>query len=106
MASIPVTIKGTLTTKSTKGDVSESGQQDCLLVGRLHITGLAVGGGPIIPDDKPLPPGKPVFPIWGPPGIDLPDTPGFPPVATHPLPEPPPPFPEPPPGDIAKPPPP
>ena len=29
------------------------------------------------------------FPIWGPPGITLPPNPGYPPVAGHPLPDPP-----------------
>lgn len=96
MAAIPVTIKGTLTTKSTK-EGSASGTEQCLICGALHITGLAVGGGPIIPPEQ-LPPGKPVFPIWGPPGIGLPPIEGYPPVAGHPLPEPPPPFPNPPEG--------
>jgi len=106
MAAVPVTIKGTLTTKATK-EGGESGQQDCLLCGLLHITGLAVGGGPVVPPDE-LPPGKPMFPIWGPPGTDFPDKPGYPPVATHPivLPDPPPPFPEPPTPPAVKPPPP
>src|SRR5215471_6994836 len=75
MSAIPITIRGTLTTKAPKGgDPSESGQQQCLLVGLLHITGLTVGGGPIVPPDE-IPPGEPVFPIWGPPGIDFPDLP-------------------------------
>jgi len=106
MSAIPVTIRGTLTTKAPKGgEVGGSGQQQCILCGVLNITGLAVGGGPVIPPEQ-LPPGKPVFPIWGPPGIELPDSPGFPPVATHPLPEPPEPFPEPPAEGEGKPPPP
>ena len=78
MASIPVTISnatftaadGTTQTGSVSGDMS--------------ITGLTVGGGPIIPPDSgPTPPGgppKPTFPIWGPPGMELPDVPGYPPV--------------------------
>jgi len=31
-------------------------------------------------------PGVPTFPIWGPPGSNFPDKPGYPPVAGHPLP--------------------
>src|SRR5262245_44772072 len=31
-------------------------------------------------------PPHPVFPIWGPPGIELPPGAGYPPVASHPLP--------------------
>jgi hypothetical protein len=96
MSALPVTIVGTLTSKAPKGgEVDESGQQQVILCGKLHITGLTVGGGPVVPPDQ-LPPGKPTFPIWGPPGTDFPDKPGYPPVATHPivLPEPPDPFPD------------
>ena len=59
------------------------------IVGYAWITGLGVDVSP--PDQQPpsLPPGKPTFPIWGPPGIELPPVPGYPPVAGHPLPTPP-----------------
>jgi len=50
--------------------------------GLASITGLSVGGGPIIP-------GTPTHPIWGPPGSNFPGGPGFPPVAGHPMPDPP-----------------
>src|SRR5215469_7580204 len=60
------------------------------LMGKMNIYGLSVGGGPIVPPDQVPPdpgqPGKPTFPIWGPPGIELPPSPGYPPVAGHPLP--------------------
>jgi hypothetical protein len=102
MSAIPVTIVGTLNSKSDSGTAVV--QTQVCLVGNLHLTGLAVGGGPIIPPDE-IPPGTPVFPIWGPPGITLPPLPGYPPVAGHPLPEPPPPFPEPPADGMVKPPP-
>jgi hypothetical protein len=69
------------------------------IVGYAWITGLGVDVSP--PDQQPpsLPPGKPTFPIWGPPGIELPPVPGYPPVASHPLPEPPPDLPTNPPDD-------
>ena len=96
MGTIPVTIKG-------KVKQTDSGaEEDVLITGDLWITGLSVGGGPVLPPDQPppnTPPGTPTFPIWGPPGIDLPDIPGYPPVAGHPLP----PVPDPPP-DLSKPP--
>jgi hypothetical protein len=38
---------------------------------------------PISPGGQP---GKPSFPIWGPPGVTLPPGTGYPPVAGHPLP--------------------
>lgn len=83
MATIPVTIKGKLK------DIDSGNEEDVLLAGELWLTGLSVGGGPVIPPDQAPPPGAPTFPIWGPPGIDLPDKPGYPPVAGHPLPKPP-----------------
>jgi hypothetical protein len=56
--------------------------------------GYPTPGHPIVipPDPPPVegqPPGKPTFPIWGPPGIELPPGSGYPPVAGHPLPTPP-----------------
>jgi hypothetical protein len=100
MGTVPVTIDGVFLPKTkTATDVPKPG----VFVGQLSITGLGVGGGPVIPPDAPpVPPGQPgspTFPIWGPPGIDFPDVPGYPPVAGHPLP----PIPDPPP-DMEKPP--
>src|SRR5262245_61543306 len=62
-------------------------------IGNAGIYGLEVGYPLPTPPDQPptqppvegAPP-HPVFPIWGPPGIELPDSPGYPPVASHPLP--------------------
>jgi len=50
------------------------------IVGIAGLSGLEVGGGPIIPPPAQQPPGVPTFPISGPPGIDFPDKPGYPPV--------------------------
>jgi len=74
MAAAEVVISGLLY-------VGKSGQgQPVTLVGIAGLSGLEVGGGPII-GQPPVggPPGSPTFPIWGPPGIDLPDKPGYPP---------------------------
>jgi hypothetical protein len=38
------------------------------------------------PPEGGQPPGVPTFPIWGPPGVELPPGSGYPPVAGHPLP--------------------
>jgi len=83
MAAIPVIIKGTITDAS-----AEAGAEAKAVVinGVLGIAGLEIGGGPIIPEEKPPSGGVPVFPIWGPPGIELPPGSGYPPVAGHPLP--------------------
>jgi hypothetical protein len=93
MAAIPIVIKGTITTKAPKGgEVDESGVEQCIICGELGLPGLEIGGGPIYPPQVPPSEGKPphpVFPIWGPPGIELPPGSGYPPVAGHPLPEPP-----------------
>ena len=89
MGTVPVTIDGVLLPKMRSADDKP---QAVVLVGQLNITGLSVGGGPIEPtppDVPPTVPGAPTFPIWGPPGIELPPIPGYPPVAGHPLPEPP-----------------
>jgi hypothetical protein len=40
----------------------------------------------VIPPGGSPPPGHPAFPIWGGPGIEFPDVPGYPPVAGQPLP--------------------
>ena len=88
MAAIPVVIKGTITTKSPKGEVDPSGVAECTINGVLGFAGLEVGGGPVIPPATTPPgiPGVPTFPIWGPPGISLPPGSGYPPVAGHPMP--------------------
>jgi hypothetical protein len=86
MASVPVIISGVLWDHAWKRGSAVT------LVGDASIQGLGVGGGPIMPPDSGGvggPPGVPTFPIWGPPGIDLPPGPGYPPVAGHPLPIPP-----------------
>ena len=85
MASVPVTIDG------VAYDLWNRTTQRIILIGHASLTGLGVGGGPILPDTPPPsgPPGTPEHPIWGPPGITLPPGPGFPPVAGHPLPIPP-----------------
>lgn len=60
--------------------VGKSGQgQPVTLVGIAGLSGLEVGGGPII-GQPPAggPPGSPTFPIWGPPGFNPPG-PGYPP---------------------------
>jgi hypothetical protein len=77
MAGLPITIVGTITTDA-------DGTKQCTINGVAGITGLEVGGGPIIPPAPPNwgpggPPG-PQHPIWGPPGINFPDKPGYPPV--------------------------
>jgi hypothetical protein len=75
MAAIPVTLEG----KVTHSDGTE--ENGVTFVGEISITGLGVGGGPVIPPPFPGgPPGTPTFPIWGPPGIDFPDKPGYPPT--------------------------
>jgi hypothetical protein len=73
MAAIPITI--------TDAKVDET---NATITGNLSLTGLSVGGGPVYPPETgPTPPGgppHPVFPIWGPPGMELPDVPGYPPT--------------------------
>jgi len=87
MASVPLTLDGALY------DLWAKTTQRVVFIGQASLTGLGVGGGPILPDQPPpsVTPGPPhpEHPIWGPPGIDLPPGPGFPPVAGHPLPIPP-----------------
>lgn len=57
-------------------------------VGNAWDPTLSIGGGPIIPPSGGGggQPGVPTFPIWGPPGIDIPGGPGYPPVAGLPIP--------------------
>src|SRR5215471_5901786 len=86
MGTVPITINGVVYPKGRSGTDQPV---PCTIVGEAWISDLSVGGGPIIPPGQPPsggPPGTPVFPIWGPPGIELPPGPGYPPVAAHPLP--------------------
>jgi|SRR5215472_195771 len=83
---VPVMISGVL------WDHADKSGRAVTLQGLAVITGLSVGGGPIVPPG--VPPGSggppvPIFPIWGPPGSNFPGGPGYPPVAGHPLPIPP-----------------
>jgi hypothetical protein len=74
MSAVPVTLIGSVTYDN--GSV-----QNVTFNGVAAITGLSVGGGPIMPPDSGGgPPGSPAFPIWGPPGSNFPDKPGYPPV--------------------------
>jgi len=56
MAAVPVTISGVLFDKTART------QQPVLIIGMASLTGLGVGGGPIIPDK---PDEKPPLVIWG-----------------------------------------
>lgn len=70
MAVVPVTISGMLYHKA-KGEGSIPAEEAVTLIGYASITGLGVGGGPIVPPDEgPKPP-------WG--GVDKP------PVVAHPI---------------------
>jgi hypothetical protein len=84
MAAVPIQIDGVLWDQAWKK------ASKVTLIGQASIIGLSVGGGPIYPPDQPPsggPPGEPIHPIWGPPGIEFPPgAPGYPPVAGHPLP--------------------
>lgn len=103
MAAVPITIIGIAT--------SEQGEaKNVTIVGLAHLTGLSIGGGPILPDEKPP---RPPLGIW--PGPGDPDYPtGLPrPEPPIVIPKPPvdpppdlPPLPDPPPDDMVKPPPP
>ena len=76
MAAIPVTIRGTLK------DIDSGNEEEVELQGELTLTGLTVGGGPIIPEAG-TPPGEPQFPIVLPPGTPpfYPEAPGgYPPM--------------------------
>src|SRR5262245_58090843 len=108
MSVVPIIISGVLYPKAKAKGAGQLPQAiPCTLIGNAGIYGLEIGGGPIVPPEQPvIPPDqppptdpKPIFPIWGPPGMELPDSPGYPPVASHPLPEPQPPI-TPPDGDL------
>lgn len=83
MAAVEVTITGVLYDKLSRT------ARPVVLIGDGMLTGLGVGGGPIIPPDQPPggggSPPHPAFPIWGPPGSNFPDKPGYPPTAEHPI---------------------
>jgi hypothetical protein len=58
-------------TKSPKGgEVSGSGQQECIINGLLNIAGLVVGGGPIINPEPPGPDPGPIEPPETTPPVD------------------------------------
>lgn len=91
MAAVDVTISGILFDKLNRT------QQNVVLIGEAVLTGLSVGGGPVIPPPSGgQPPGggqppHPEFPIalppgsW-PPGGKPPEAPGgYPPSAEHPI---------------------
>jgi hypothetical protein len=98
MPAVPITIVGT----STSGEATSQ----VTITGIAFVTGLEVGGGPVMP---PQAPGHPAHPIYTPPGIwgggDVPMP--TPPIApgggpAHPIVEPPvPPMPEQPPDTSA-----
>jgi hypothetical protein len=91
MPAVPITIVGSETSGETTSQVT--------ITGIAFITGLEVGGGPVMP---PTAPGHPEHPIYHPPGIwgggNVPMP--TPPIYLPPMPS------EPPPGNAAKPPPP
>lgn len=74
MASVPVTLDGVVY------DLLNRTTQRVVFIGQASLTGLGVGGGPVIPDAPPPggPPGQPIHPIWGPPGFSPPGA-GMPP---------------------------
>jgi hypothetical protein len=83
MATVSITLNGVI---YPKGRSAADQPIPATFVGDAWLTDLGVGGGPILPPVLPPQPGVPIHPIWGPPGINLPPGPGFPPVAGHPLP--------------------
>lgn len=73
MAAVPVTIIGTMTDKD--------GSQNVTITGMASLTGLDVGGGPIMPPSD----AHPEHPIYLPPGI-WPNPPeGQAPLPEHPI---------------------
>jgi hypothetical protein len=75
MAAVPITIDPAVVTDAN-GQTLMSGK----IVGMASITGLGIGGGPIIPPDKPDPPNV----IWPGPG-PLPPLPGGGEHPSHPI---------------------
>jgi len=97
MAAVPVSLSGVLY------DLYNRTTQRVIFIGDASLTGLGVGGGPIIPDQPAQPPGIwgggnepfPTPPIWWPgfpnppgggqpPTMENPPQPGDPPVAVPP----------------------
>lgn len=58
MAVVDVTISGTLFDKLNRTT------QQVVLIGEASLTGVGVGGGPIIPEPPQRPPGYPAHPIY------------------------------------------
>lgn len=80
MAAVSVTINGVIWDKQWRT------ARPVVLIGEAFLTGLEVGGGPIIPEGG----GEhPAFPIWGPPGYrpgaGFPDKPGYPSIPDMPV---------------------
>lgn len=80
MSAVEITISGVLYDKVNRTT------QNVVLIGEASLTGIGVGGGPIIPPEQKPPgiPGHPAHPIWGAPvdpgyGIPGPPYPGKPP---------------------------
>lgn len=74
MASVEITISGVLYDKLNRTT------QQVVLIGEASLTGLGVGGGPIIPPGQPVSPGVPTHPIM------LPGMPGWgDPHPAHPI---------------------
>jgi hypothetical protein len=59
MAGVPITFRGTMYPKDKSGD-----PYPFTALGVAEITGLHVGGGPILPPDE-VPPVQPPLVIWG-----------------------------------------
>ena len=79
MAAVEITISGMLYDRLNRT------VQNVVLIGEANLTGLGVGGGPIIPPAQPPNwgpggPPHPAFPISGPPGSIFPPGSGYPPV--------------------------
>lgn len=89
MAALEITITGVLYDKLNRTT------QNVVLIGEASLTGVGVGGGPIIPPGQPPSPGVPTHPImlpgmpgWGqPPGTGIwPNPPeGQAPLPSHPI---------------------
>lgn len=96
MGNVPIVMSGVLYPKGKKesrgrGDkTADDKPMPCTFVGLAQI-GNELPEPPIEPPTGPGngEPPHPAFPIWGPPGSNFPGTPGYPPVAGHPLPIPP-----------------
>ena len=74
MAEVPVTMNGVLY------DLYNRTTQRVVFIGDASLTGLGVGGGPIVPPGQPpggggQPPGYPTFPIAGYPDFPYPSQP-------------------------------